>query len=63
MEEKTNKKLEVIKKSLRENQEEAVKWIKEITQNLKIEIETIKKTQTEGILKRKIWVNSQEPQM
>ena len=50
MEEKTNKKLEEISKSLKENQEKAIKQMKETIQDLKTEIETIKKTQTKGIL-------------
>ena len=44
MEEKTNKKLEYINKSLKENQEKAIKHMKGTTHDLKTEIETIKKT-------------------
>ena len=39
---KTNKKLEDISKSLKENQEKAIKHMKETIQDLKTEIETIK---------------------
>ena len=46
MEKKTNKKLKVINKSLKENQYKAIKQMKETIQDLKTEIETIKKTQT-----------------
>ena len=45
MAEKTNKKLEDINKSLKINQEKAIKHMKETIQDLKTEIETIKKTQ------------------
>ena len=40
-----------INKSLKENQEKAIKQVKGMVQNLKTEIEVIKKTQTEGNLK------------
>ena len=42
--------MEEINKSLKENQEKAIKHMKETIQDLKTEIETIKKTQTEEIL-------------
>ena len=42
--------MEEINKSLKENQEKAIKQMKETIQDLKTEIETIKKTETEGIL-------------
>ena len=45
MEEKTNKKLEDISKSLKENQEKTIKLMKETIQDLKTERETIKKKQ------------------
>ena len=32
-------------------------------QDLKIEIETIKKTQTKGILEMEIWINEREQQI
>ena len=54
MEEKTNKKLEDISKSLKENQEKELKHIKQTIQDLKTEIETIKKTQAEGIIETEI---------
>ena len=54
IEEKTNKKLEDISKSLKEMQEKEIKHVKETTQALKTEIETIKKTQAEGIIEREI---------
>ena len=54
MEKKTNKKLEDISKSLKENQEKEIKHIKETIQDLKTEIETIKKTQAEGIIETEI---------
>ena len=44
MEEKQTKKLEEINKSLKENQEKATKQVKETVQDLKTEIEAIKKT-------------------
>ncbi|KAL6046108.1 hypothetical protein STEG23_023652 [Scotinomys teguina] len=47
LEEKTNKKI-----GRKQSQEKAIKQMKETVQNLKIEIETIKKTQTEGRLER-----------
>ena len=49
MEEKTNKKLEDISKSLKENQQKANKHMKETVQDLKTEIHTIKKTHAERI--------------
>ena len=52
MEEKTGKKLEEINKSLKENQEKAIKYEKETIQDLKTKTETIKKTQTAGILEK-----------
>ena len=45
MEEKTNKRLEDINKSLKENQEKAIKHKKETIQDLKTKMDTIKKTQ------------------
>ena len=51
MEEKTNKKLNWKRnKTLNGNQENAIKLVKKIVQDLKTEIEAIKKTQTEGTL-------------
>ena len=50
MEEKTNKKQKEINKSLKENQENTSKQVKETVQDLKTKIDVIKKTQTEGIL-------------
>ena len=44
---------EEMNKSLKETHKNTIKWVKEINkivQDLKMEIETIKKTQTEGIL-------------
>ena len=43
MEEKTNKKLEDISKSLKENQEKSIKHMIETIQDSKTEIETISK--------------------
>ena len=54
MEEKANKKLEDISKSLKENQDKTIKQVKEKFQDLKTKIETINKTQTKGILKMEI---------
>ena len=54
IEEKTNKKLEDISKSLMENQERPIKHMKETIQDLKTEIQTIKKTQAEGIIEIEI---------
>ena len=54
MERKTNQKLEDINKSLKENQEKAMKHMKETIQDLKTEIDTIKKTQAEGIIETEI---------
>ena len=54
IEEMINKKLEDINKSLKENQEKAIKHMKEITQDLKTEIDTIKKTQAEEIIETEI---------
>ena len=48
--EKTNKKLEGINKSRKESQEKAIKQVKVTVQDLEIETEAIKKTQTKGIL-------------
>ena len=42
--------MEEINKALKENQEKAIKWVKEMVWDLKTEIEAIKKTQAEGIL-------------
>ena len=42
--------MEEINKSLKENQEKALKQMEEMIQDLKTEIETIKKTQMKGIL-------------
>ena len=53
MEEKTNKKLEDISKSLKGNQEKEIKHVKESIQDLKTEIETIKKIQAEGLRETK----------
>ena len=39
-----------INKSLKENQEKAIKQVKEMIQDLKTKTETIRKTQTKGIL-------------
>ena len=50
MNEKTNKKFEEIKKSLKdtqENQAKAIKQVMETVQDLKIEMKSLKKTQTE----------------
>ena len=49
MEEKTNK-FKEINKSLRENQAKTIKQAKQTLQDLKSEIEAIKKTWTEGIM-------------
>ncbi|ERE65931.1 GTPase IMAP family member 3-like protein [Cricetulus griseus] len=46
MEEKTNQKIQEIK----ESQGNTIKQLKETVQDLKTELETIKKTQTEGML-------------
>ena len=54
MKEKTNKKLEEIKKSLNENQEKEIKHMKQTIQHLKTEIETIKETQARGIIETEI---------
>ena len=54
MEEKTNKKLEDISKSLNENHKKETKHMKGTIQDLKTEIETIKKTQAEGIIETEI---------
>ena len=54
MEEKTNKKLEDISKSLKEIQIKAIKHMRETIQDLKTELETIKKTQAEGIIETEI---------
>ena len=53
MEQKTNKKLEVINKSLKdtqEKQEKAIKQVRETVQDLKNEMEVMKKIQTKGRL-------------
>ena len=53
MDEKTNKNLEEINKSLKEtqeNQEKTIKLVKQTVQDLKTEIEVIQKTQTKEIL-------------
>lgn len=47
---KRQTKMEEINKSLKENQEKAIKQVKETDQDLKIETESIKKTQTKGTL-------------
>ena len=44
--------MEYISKSLKENQERAIKY--ETIQDLKTEIETIKKTEAEGIIEPEI---------
>lgn len=44
---KTNKKSKEVNKYLKENVENIIKQVKEIIQNLRMEITTIKKTQTE----------------
>ena len=44
-------KMEEINKSLKERQEKTIKPVKESVHDLKVEIEAIKKTQTEEILK------------
>ncbi|KAL6084830.1 hypothetical protein STEG23_032879 [Scotinomys teguina] len=52
-EEKTNKKMEDLKKVLKEsqdNQQKTIKHMKETTQDIKIEIEKLKKTLSEGML-------------
>ena len=54
MEEKTNKILEEISKFLKGNQEKTIKQMKETFQDLKTEIETIKKIQTKERLETKI---------
>ena len=46
--------MEDINKSLKENQEKPIKHMKETIQDLKTEIETIKKPQTEGIIETEI---------
>ena len=51
MEEKINKK---ISKSLKENKEKAIKYMKETTQDMKTEIEKIRKTQAKGIIETEI---------
>ena len=51
--EMTNKKVDEMNKSLKdnqENQEKAIKQVRETTQDLKNEIQVMKKTQTEGRL-------------
>ena len=53
MEEKYNKKFEEMSKSLNDtlgNQEKAIKQVMESVQELKTEMEAVKKTQTEGRL-------------
>ena len=53
IERKTNKKWKEINKSFKETQEKAIKQVKQAiqtVQDMKIEIEAIKKTQTKGIL-------------
>ena len=42
--------MEEINKSLKENQEKAIKQVKEMIKDLKTDIETIQKTQTEEII-------------
>ena len=54
MEEKTNKKLEDINKSLKENKKKSNQMYKRTIQDLKTEIEIIKKTQTKGIIETEI---------
>ena len=54
LEGKANKKLEDIIKSPKEIQEKAIKHMKETIQDLKNGIETIKKTQSEGIIEKEI---------
>ena len=54
IEEKTNKTLEDTSKYLKENQEKEIKHRKDTIQDLKTEIETIKKMQTEGIIETEI---------
>ncbi|MGE9805100.1 hypothetical protein ACQP3L_31445, partial [Escherichia coli] len=52
-EEKTTQKMQDINKYLKENQENTIKQLKETiqtVQDLKTEMDTIKKTQTEGML-------------
>ncbi|KAL6030409.1 hypothetical protein STEG23_017097 [Scotinomys teguina] len=52
-EEKTNKKMEYLKKVLKEsqeNQQKTIKLMKETAQDIKIEIEKLKKTLSEGML-------------
>ena len=49
MEEKTNQKMQEIKES-QKSQENTIKQLKETVQDLKTELVTIKKTQTEGML-------------
>ncbi|ERE73234.1 heterogeneous nuclear ribonucleoprotein C-like 1-like isoform 1 [Cricetulus griseus] len=49
MEEKTNQKMQEIKES-QKSQENTIKHLKETVQDLKTKLETIKKTQTEGML-------------
>ena len=55
--------MEETNKSLKENQEKAIKQVKETVQNLKTEIEAIKNHKPREIWKWKIWVNDQELQM
>ena len=65
MEEKTNKKLEEINKSLKdtqENQEKVIKQVMETVQDLKRKMQLIKKTQTRDGWIWKIWVKKQELQ-
>ena len=50
MKKKTSETLEEINKSLKENQEKTIKQVKEMIKDLKTEIETIKKTQTKGMI-------------
>ena len=58
--------MEEINKSLKpflhKTQGKTIKQVKQTVQDLKTEIEAIKKTQTEGILERKILVNERELQ-
>ena len=52
-----------INKSLKENQEKAIKLVKETVQDLKTEIVAVKETLTKRIWKWKIWVNNKALQM
>ena len=56
---KDKKNLKEINKAVKENQEKAIKPVKEIIQDFKNKIKTIKKTQTERILEMENYQESQ----